>query len=59
MGILKFSDLRYDVNEAVLTGVYHLDIPELGKLEPLTQKRFRGDMVFDGKLVQKESYNFV
>jgi len=54
MGILKFSDLHYDINEAVLTGVYHLDIPELGKLEPLTQKRFRGDMVFDGKLVQKE-----
>lgn len=55
IGTLKLTDILYSIPKASLTGNYKLDIPDLGKLASITGKKFRGDMAFDGKIVNKDA----
>lgn len=50
MGKLTLSDLNYDHTSAKMNAAYHLYISDLGKLQPLTKRRFRGDMDFTGEV---------
>ena len=50
MAKFNLPDVTYDLKRNILQSSYHMEIPDLGKLQPLTKRRFRGDMVFDGKV---------
>lgn len=54
MGNLNMPDMTYDIAEGVLQSSYHLYVPDLSKLQPLTERRFRGDMDFRGKITKAE-----
>ena len=49
---LDMSDITYEMTPGVLRSDYHIYVPDLSKLEPLTQKRFRGDMDFRGQITK-------
>lgn len=48
MAKLSMPDITYDMPNAKLRSSYHLLIADLGKLQPITKRRFRGDMDFRG-----------
>ncbi|MDD3591462.1 MAG: hypothetical protein PHO65_02385 [Sulfurovum sp.] len=50
MGKLSMPDMVYAIAPGSLHSSYHLYIPDLGKLQPLTGKQYRGDMDFKGEL---------
>lgn len=50
MGKLSMPDMVYVIMPGSLHSSYHLYIPDLGKLQPLTGKQYRGDMDFKGEL---------
>ncbi|MFT7824563.1 MAG: hypothetical protein ABXS92_07360 [Sulfurimonas sp.] len=56
MGKLDMPDMIYGMADGTLQSSYHLYIPDLSKLQPLTERRFRGDMDFRGKLTKAEDF---
>ncbi len=50
MANLKLSPLNYDIKNKILSGDYTLNIPDLGKLKPLTKKSYKGSMSFIGNI---------
>ncbi|HEO97738.1 MAG TPA: hypothetical protein ENO02_00350 [Epsilonproteobacteria bacterium] len=50
MGKLSMPDMVYAIMPGSLRSSYHLYIPDLGKLQSLTGKQYRGDMDFKGEL---------
>ncbi|MGC9351761.1 MAG: hypothetical protein ACP5D3_07205, partial [Sulfurovum sp.] len=50
MAKLTMPDIVYDLAPGALHSSYHLYIPDLRKLQPLTEKQYRGDMDFRGEI---------
>ncbi|MDD2450405.1 hypothetical protein [Sulfurovum sp.] len=54
MGKLSMPDMVYVIDPGSLHSSYHLYIPDLRKLQPLTGKQYRGDMDFRGELTKEK-----
>jgi len=52
MANIDMTDMVYDIKPAVLRSKYRIYIPDLGRLKPLTGKRYRGDMHINGDLTK-------
>ena len=52
---LKSSRIRFDIPKTALDADYTLSIPDMGKLQPLTGKRFIGDMLINGTIKKRTS----
>jgi len=52
MANLKATAIQYDLDKASLKADYLIDIPDMGKLQPLSGKIFKGDMRVTGKISQ-------
>jgi hypothetical protein len=52
MANLKATAIQYDLKKALFTSKYLIDIPDMGKLKPLTGKAFKGDMRISGQIKQ-------
>jgi hypothetical protein len=50
MGKLLLNNLIYDIQNATLSSKYTLSLPDMGKLQPLTGKRYSGDMLINGNI---------
>jgi len=48
MANLKATKIAIDLNNGTLSSNYLLDIPDMGKLKPITGKTFKGDMQING-----------
>ncbi len=55
MANLKLSPLHYDLKQSMLTTTYLLDLPDMGRLQPLTGKRFKGKMRLNGTVKKGKS----
>jgi len=54
MANLKATAIQYNLNKASLSAQYLIDIPDMGKLQPLTGQAFKGDMRISGKIKQEK-----
>lgn len=54
MAKLTMPDIVYDLTPGTLHSSYHIYIPDLRKLQPLTEKQYRGDMDFRGKISKEK-----
>ncbi len=52
MANLKATAIQYDLKKSSLRAQYLIDIPDMGKLQPLTGKAFKGDMRISGQIKQ-------
>jgi len=52
MANIDMTEMVYDIKPAVLRSKYRIYIPDMGKLKPLTGKRYRGDMRINGDLTK-------
>jgi len=51
MATLDMPNIIYDLKKgALLSSFYKIQVPDMAKLQSLTQRRYRGDMVFNGKI---------
>ena len=50
MANLKSTAIRYDIPKTSLKADYHIDIPNMAALQPLTGKVFKGDMQISGDI---------
>ena len=55
MAHLKSSRIHFDIPKATLGADYTLSIPDMGKLQPLTGKRFIGDMLINGTIKKRKT----
>ena len=54
MANLKSTAIHYDIPKASLKADYHIDIPNMAALQPLTGKAFKGDMQINGNIKQSK-----
>ncbi len=54
MGKLTMPDIVYAIAPGALHSSYHLNIPDLRKLQPLTDKQYIGNMDFKGELSKEK-----
>ncbi|MDM5272508.1 hypothetical protein PGH07_09985 [Sulfurovum sp. zt1-1] len=54
MANLSMPDMVYDIAPGALHSSYHFYIPDLRKLQPLTEKEYRGDMDFRGEISKQK-----
>jgi len=52
MANLKVTPLQYDLKQKTLVAKYLLNLPDMGRLQPITGKRFKGKMRISGDVKQ-------
>ncbi len=55
MANLKATKIAIDLNSGILSSNYLLDIPDMGKLKPITDKAFKGDMQINGTIKKSKA----
>lgn len=55
MANMKMPNISYDIPTATLVSSYTLNIPDMGKLEPVVGRKFKGSMKIDGEIKKAKS----
>lgn len=59
MAKIDMPDIVYDIKSATLRSGYHIYIVDLGKLQPLIGRRYRGDMDIRGTLTKAKDLTVI
>ena len=54
MANLDMSDMVYDINSKTLHSKYRIEIPDLRRLKPLTDREYRGDILIRGDITKSK-----